>query len=183
MRRSRRSLDQLLALAGLPLTYPEVGATSGALPAGYQHLLRHRRLGSGEACFDAAVEHLMTWGMHRGAGLTVDATGARARVGTDVLVGIGWRRLRLMAPCRVVHVVDEPGRQGFAYGTLSGHPESGEEQFVVTRDADGAVHVDITAFSRPGRWWVRLTGPFGRRLQAFVTDRYLASFAPIGGAP
>ena len=34
-------------------------------------------------------------------------------------------------PARVVYVVDEPARRGFAYGTLHGHPESGEEAFLV----------------------------------------------------
>lgn len=29
--------------------------------------------------------------------------------------------------------IDEPDRQGFAYGTLPGHPESGIEQFTLTR--------------------------------------------------
>ena len=36
----------------------------------------------------------------------------------------------LQAPCRVVYVIDEPDIRGFAYGTLPGHPESGEERFV-----------------------------------------------------
>jgi uncharacterized protein (UPF0548 family) len=31
-------------------------------------------------------------------------------------------------PCRVVYVVDEPRRAGFAYGTLPGHPEIGGER-------------------------------------------------------
>jgi uncharacterized protein (UPF0548 family) len=43
--------------------------------------------------------------------------------GTDVLAHLGPIRV----PCRVVYVLDEPERRGFAYGTLPGHPESGEE--------------------------------------------------------
>jgi Domain of unknown function (DUF1990) len=41
---------------------------------------------------------------------------------------------RSAAPCRVVCVVDEAGptsKFGFAYGTLPGHVESGEERFLI----------------------------------------------------
>jgi uncharacterized protein (UPF0548 family) len=34
----------------------------------------------------------------------------------------------------VVYVVDEHDRRGFAYGTLRGRPESGEELFAVGYD-------------------------------------------------
>ena len=51
-------------------------------------------------------------------------------MGSEVIVHLGPVR----APCRVVYVVDEPDRRGFAYGTLPGHAESGEERFVVRYD-------------------------------------------------
>ena len=55
------------------------------------------------------------------------------------------------APCRVVYVVDEPDRRGFAYGTLPGHAESGEELFLVRYDpATDEVYAEVTAFSRHG---------------------------------
>ena len=43
---------------------------------------------------------------------------------------------------RVVFVIDEPGRFGFAYGTLPRHVESGEERFLVERDAAGEVYYE-----------------------------------------
>ncbi len=49
------------------------------------------------------------------------------------------------APCRVVRVVDALGRRRFAYGTLAGHPERGEEAFVVELDDTGAVWLAVTA--------------------------------------
>ncbi len=71
-------------------------------------------------------------------------------------------------------IVDEPNRKGFAYGTRAGHPECGEELFVVQFDETStAVRIEIIAFSKPGTWWVRLGAPIGRRLQAFVTRRYI----------
>ena len=72
--------------------------------------------------------------------------------------------LRIVAPTRVVYVIDEPDRRGFAYGTLPGHPESGEEVFIVERQA-GSTSVEVRAFSRPGRWFTRLGAPVARRIQ------------------
>ncbi len=72
----------------------------------------------------------MRWGMLRGAGVRVEATTDVAAVGSEVIVHLGPVRV----PCRVVYVVDEPDRRGFAYGTLPGHAESGEELFLVRYD-------------------------------------------------
>lgn len=52
------------------------------------------------------------------------------------MLGIGAGILTPNAPCQVVYVLDEPDRQGFAYGTLPGQPESGEEAFVIERADD-----------------------------------------------
>jgi uncharacterized protein (UPF0548 family) len=48
-------------------------------------------------------------------------------------------------------VIDEENRRGFAYGTPPGHPEQGEEAFVVALREDGQVTFTVTAFSRPAR--------------------------------
>ena len=169
---------RLLALAcSASLSYDDVGATGSSLPAGYRHVRRTRDLGAGRVVFDRAAERLMGWQVHRRAGLTVDATTPEARVGTVVVLGLGVGRLRLHAPCRVVRVLDEPDRRGFAHGTLTGHPETGEERFEVTIDQDDEVRFVITAFSRPATWWFRLGGPVSRRVQDEITDRYLAALA------
>jgi len=84
---------------------------------------------------------------------------------------------RVTAPARVVYVIDEPRRKGFAYGTLPGHPESGEEAFIVELDDDGSVWLRLRAFSRPASlfWW--LGYPVLRIVQEFYTRRYGASLA------
>ena len=57
------------------------------------------------------------------------------------------------APVRVVSIIDEPDRKGFAYGTLDGHPLSGEESFVVERTPDGSVKGCPVRCARvPGAW-------------------------------
>jgi uncharacterized protein (UPF0548 family) len=164
-----------LPRADTRLTYAEVGATQGALPAGYHHLRRRESVGRGEAAFAAAAEVVMTWGVQRGAGFTVEASAPRASVGAVVRPSVGIGPMRVSAPCRVVYVVDEPHRKGFAYGTLPGHPETGEEAFVVSLLDDGAVEFEIVAFSRPATLWSRAGGPLNRLVQRVVTNRYVAA--------
>lgn len=157
-------------LAALPLTYTEVGATAGPLPAGYHHVHESAVIGRGRQRFDEAADAVMRWGMLRGAGLRVDATTEVAAVGSDVIVRLGPVR----APCRVVYVLDEPDHRGFAYGTLPGHAETGEELFAVRYDTtDAAVYAEVTAFSRHGTWWSRLAGPVTALVQRIVSKRYL----------
>jgi uncharacterized protein (UPF0548 family) len=161
----------LAALEELPLTYPEVGATaSGDLPAGYGHLQMQKQIGTGRQRFERAAEAVMHWGMQRGAGLRVQASSETAVVDTVVLVRMGF----LPAPCRVVYVIDEPDLRGFGYGTLPGHPESGEERFVVRYDADtSAVYAEVSSFSRPARWWSKAAGPLVAVGARLIARRYL----------
>jgi uncharacterized protein (UPF0548 family) len=161
---------KLNELAALPLTYAEVGATAGPLPAGYHHVKKSAVIGQGRRRFEGAAEAGMRWGMLRGAGMKVEATAEVAAVGSEVIVHLGPVR----APCRVVYVVDEPNRRGFAYGTLPGHAESGEELFVVRYEpATDEVYAEVRAFSRHATWWSRLAWPVTSLLQKVVTRRYL----------
>ncbi|QUR67138.1 DUF1990 family protein [Mycobacterium spongiae] len=159
------------ALADLPLTYPEVGATAaGQLPPGYSHLSVVTQIGTGDQRFEEAADAVMSWGMQRGAGLRVQASSEVAVVSAVVLVGIAFLR----APCRVVYVVDEPDVRGFGYGTLPGHPVSGEERFAVRRDpTTSAVFAEVSSFSRPVTLAIKATGPFGAVAQRLIAKRYL----------
>lgn len=87
------------------------------------------------------------------------------------------RRWVARAPVRVVMVIDEPLRKGFVYGTLAGHPEDGEESFIVTQRDDGSVWLTIRAFSRPStRWWWSIY-PVLRVMEEYYTRRYLRALA------
>jgi len=72
-------------------------------------------------------------------------------------------------PCRVVYAEDQldPLREAaFAYGTLSGHVESGEERFAIRFDpSSGEVGYEIVAFSRPAIFLSKLTYRWVRRFQ------------------
>ncbi|HZQ33344.1 MAG TPA: DUF1990 domain-containing protein [Mycobacterium sp.] len=162
----------LARLAHAPFTYAEVGATRGPLPGGYHHVDCSARIGTGRARFEEAAQRVMRWGMLRGAGVGVTASTEAAEVGSVAVVKLGPVR----APCRVVYVVDEDDRRGFAYGTLAGHAESGEEYFGVRFDAgDEAVYAQVTAFSRHATWWSKAAGPVTSLLQRIVTRRYLSA--------
>jgi uncharacterized protein (UPF0548 family) len=156
------------------LTYSEVGATAhDSLPAGYHHVRAERSLGVVD--FDEAAEALMTWKVQERAGVRRVSGPDRVALGADVT----FRFFGQMIPCRVVDVVDEPDRRGFAYGTLPGHPETGEERFIVERDpATGEVTATITAFSKPATWATKAAGPVGQLLQRAMTQRYLKALAP-----
>lgn len=165
-------------LRAAPLTYTEVGSTLTKLPAGFHHLDQTFPIGHGRAAFDAAADELMRWGVQRGAGLRVSASSPQVEVGAVAVVRLGWGPVAVGAPVRVVQVVDQIDRRGFAYGTLPGHPECGEELFVVAIDPDDHVTLQIIAFSRPGSLLSRCLGPVGGWIQAAVTRRYGRALLP-----
>ncbi|WP_051055076.1 MULTISPECIES: DUF1990 domain-containing protein [Kitasatospora] len=158
-------------------SYPEVGATrDAALPAGYSWLRRRIHLGSGPAVLERAGAYVLHWGAQLGSGFALYPPPEKAAPGATVLLRIalpGLRLPRLAIPCRVVWTVEEPDRIGFAYGTLPGHPERGEESFVVSADADGEVWFEVAAFSRLDSWYARLGRPVALTLQHLAIERYL----------
>jgi uncharacterized protein (UPF0548 family) len=153
----------------MAFTYEDVGATrEGRCPTGFHPLRVRTRVGAGTDVFHTAAHAVLSWQMHRAVGVSIDAAAETARPGADVTVGLG----PIKAPCRVVWMVEEVDRAGFAYGTLPGHPECGEESFVVEMTGDdGAVWLTVTAFSRPAKWWVRAGGPLVRVLQRAYARR------------
>jgi uncharacterized protein (UPF0548 family) len=160
------------AAADSALTYSPVGATiSGSLPSGYRHDRREIALPDRPDAFALAVKGLRRWVAHTGAGLAVEPRDPPTE-GATVAVGIGIGPLTAVAVCRVVAVVDEADRFGFAYGTLPGHPEQGEEAFLVERTEHGVVF-RIVAFSRRAEVLARLGGPVTRAVQAATLGRYL----------
>lgn len=167
---SKESLRQFIqAQRPLGFTYVAVGATATQPPAGYVVDHTRRQLGTGEATFNAAVAALQAWRQFRLGWVDAWPPETPLRPGEVVAVmgralGIWW-----LNACRIVYVVDEGGpvlRFGFAYGTLPGHAESGEERFLVEWNrADDSVWYDILAFSRPNLVLTRLGYPLVRRAQ------------------
>ena len=78
--------------------------------------------------------------------------------------------------CRVVYVIEEARRFGFAYGTLQEHAEQGEEKFSVEWESkDDSVFYDILTFSKPRQRQARVAWPVSRMLQKkFARDSLAA---------
>ena len=91
----------------------------------------------------------------------------------SVPVSVRFGPITVVAPNRIVSVVDEPRRWGFAYGTLPGHPEVGEEAFVVEYRADDSVVVHIIAIAHAAFPGARLLQPLLVPVQRYFARRYL----------
>jgi len=184
---SAESVRRFLAgQAELDFTYSAVGATAETPPAGFVVDRTRVRLGEGEAVFRAAGDALRRWEQFRLGWVEAWSPDTPIRPGEVVAVmgravGLWW-----LNACRIVYVVDESGpisRFGFAYGTLPGHVESGEERFLVEWDRDeDSVWYDILAFSRPNHLLTRLGYPLVRRSQKrFGRDSAAAVFRSVNG--
>jgi uncharacterized protein (UPF0548 family) len=166
----------LAALADAPLTYPGVGsARSGTAPPGFRAVRRSAVVGSGRAAFERAAAAVLDWQAQRGAGLRVRASGPAGTPGTVVVLTAGMPRFGYDIPCRVVWAQTDGDERGFAYGTLPGHPESGEECFLVRRTPDGDVVYEILVFFRLASRAARLAGPVSLALQRAATELYVAA--------
>lgn len=132
---------------------------------GYDNDHHFEQVGKGEQDWENAKEVLLSWKHFPSKWTKIYDFNESVEVGNEVAVtfllfGIWW-----INSARVVYKIDEPNRFGFAYGTLEGHVESGEEIFLLERDADGHVFYHIKAFSKPAYWFVRLGYPLARRYQ------------------
>jgi uncharacterized protein (UPF0548 family) len=165
------------------LTGPAAGSTHPAdarwtpLP-GWRGHERTVVTGSGAAHWAAVSAAVLEWGVKTRSGFAVEPAGGGLRVAVDaepwLVASVGPFTVR--EPVRVVAVVAEPDRCGFAYGTLPGHPVSGEEAFVVSRAPDGTVSLTLRSLTRPapGRW--RPVFPLLLVAQRLYRRRYLRAF-------
>jgi uncharacterized protein (UPF0548 family) len=169
-------LDELLDRARRsPLTYDHVGSTlrdaGEPTPPGVR--TERLELGVGGAAFDAAVAGLRSWACHRGLPAGVHPADAPIAVGTSLLVVLGVGPVFVVVPDRIVAVVDEPRRFGFAYGTLEGHQERGEESFVVEHLDDDRVVATIAVDAGAATLAARLASPAVGWFQRLAVGRYL----------
>ncbi len=122
-----------------------------------------------------AVEALKNWRQFDLGWVTIVPRGVAIEVGATVAVKARAFGTWSLSASRVVYVIDEPRRFGFAYGTLPDHVECGEERFLIEWLADDSVWYDILAFSRPRHPLVRLSSPLARLLQKrFARESILA---------
>jgi uncharacterized protein (UPF0548 family) len=154
----------------LDFTYADVGATATTPPAGW--VIDHTRseLGRGEAIFGKARHALQQWKHFDLGWVAAWPTDVPIRAGETVAVLIRAFGLWWLNAARIIYVIDDASktihRFGFAYGTLPGHVEAGEERFLVEWDrTTDRVFYDILAFSRPRHILTRIAPWQVRRMQ------------------
>ncbi len=149
-----------------PFTYEPVGTTRDAgVPAGFNEDYNRQRLGNGASTFARAKDAIRGWKMFPAPLVFIDPLPIEIREGEVAGVVVNAVGLWWLNAARIVYVIDEPRRFGFAYGTLPGHFEAGEERFVVEHLEDDSVWYDLRAISRPRFWAARLGKPAVRMLQ------------------
>jgi uncharacterized protein (UPF0548 family) len=157
-------------------SYAAVGSTRIGPPAGYAVDHNRVRLGYGADVFHRSMELLQCWRMFRLGWVELFQSDSPIEANVTVAVLIRHFGFWSLNACRIVYVIKEERRFGFAYGTLRDHAEQGEERFSIDWSADDdSVWYDILAFSRPRQWQARIAKPVTRMLQKkFARDSKVA---------
>ncbi|MCU1645596.1 MAG: hypothetical protein JWN03_5871 [Nocardia sp.] len=143
---------------GGAFNYGPVGLTCpgdvdwGGAGSGYREYEKTVVVGHGEVDWRRAAEAVMGWEVKQRSGFRVEPQGGatlRVTSGADFRITAAFGPFAIHEPVRVVAVVDTLIRCGFAYGTLPGHPVSGEEAFIVHRSPDGTVALTLRSLTRP----------------------------------
>ncbi len=160
-------------------TYEHVGSTLD--PGAWPHRsvrTRSRVVGHGRGAFELAAGRLGAWAPQRHLGAEVVPERAVIEAGTTALVALRLGLVALVVPVRVVDVIDEPDRFAWAYGTLPGHVERGEEGFEVRLADDGEVTASVSLDAVPAGGVAALVPPATAAAQHLAVSRYLAALAP-----
>ncbi len=165
------------ALRVQPLSYDRPTAGVDSADTGLRRLERSRILNRTD--LDETATDLFSWRVQGRAGLRVATSDIPLMLGSVVRMRLGIGPLSIGIPCRVVEVINEPRRRGFSYGTLPGHPEVGEERFLLEHLDDGRIRFTITALSLPATRAAKFAGSVGRVLQLGMTMRYLRALGRL----
>ena len=146
-------------------SYQNIGASKVGPQKGFDNDHNFVLLGQGERVWANAKNALKNWQQFPASWTKVYPNNTPLSESKTVAVlfklfGIWW-----INSARVVYSIDEKDKFGFAYGTLPGHVEKGEELFLVERDQSGKVFYHIKAFSKPAYWFVWMVFPLARYFQ------------------
>lgn len=166
--------DELERARSQSFTYSRVGAT---LDDDSDLLAWRRGLGEDPKAFDHAVHALRLWAPQRHLGARIHPDDVPLVEGVTLLVVLPIGPAEVVAPVRVVRLIEDDNRFGFAYGTLPGHPQQGEESFLVERSEDCAVTATVRVDAQPGTFLSRVGTPITGLLQRRAIDRYLEALA------
>lgn len=170
-----RIRDFLAAQQGLAFSYPEVGASRTGAPRGYP--VNHLRspIGSGTDTFARAVEAIRQWKMYALPWTRLYWPDTSIIVSATVGVLACHFGFWSLNESRIIYVVEDDGviqRYGFAFGTVPGHAEAGEERFTVEwHRQDDSVWYELFAFARACHLLAKAGSPLMRLVQKrFAVD-------------
>jgi uncharacterized protein (UPF0548 family) len=125
--------SMLTSLGARTLSYPDVGGTAPRddhwdRPSGYRTFEQTVDLGHGRDVWEALTPAVLRWEVKMRSGFTVEPhVAAPVQTGDRFWLYAHLGPVTVREPACVVAVVATDDRHGFAYGTLEGHPVSGEE--------------------------------------------------------
>ncbi|HMD34941.1 MAG TPA: DUF1990 domain-containing protein [Vicinamibacterales bacterium] len=170
--------------ASLPLSYSPIGLAQNPR-RGFAVDVEAALIGHGETDFERARRALGEWRHFDLEWVELFPKPATIEPGTVVAVLVRHLGFWSLNGCRVLyHTLNDDGTAfGFAYGTLPGHAECGEELFTVSIDPpSGSVSYTIQAVAHPSALLAQIGYPFTRSLQArFRKDSAMAMARTIGG--
>jgi len=184
---SEAQVDKFLAeQRDLPFSYQEVGASKSAIPFGYPVNHHRVQLGNGENTFARAKDAIQSWTVYKLEWTRLYPCDTPIAVGKVVCVVVNHGFCWSMNPCRIIYLLEETGeieRFGFAFGTLPGHSEEGEERFTIEwRHADDSVWYELLSFARPHHILAKIGFPFVHLFQQkFAKDSQNAMLKFVNG--
>lgn len=155
------------------------------MPGRLRHLLRDEVVHEGPGArraFERARWQVLGFTVYDRRLVAADLPAEGIKPGLEFVQILRVGPLRLRGPVRVLEAWDRRtptgAEAGFTYQALPGHPEVGQATFAVTLDGR-TVRFRIESHSAPGRWFVRLAAPIGRRVQS---QAYAQAFARMRDA-
>lgn len=138
------------AVPGAALAYPRAGVSGRAgPPVGWEAASAGLGLSGDARAFDRLAESLLSYDVHRYAGVRVEAADPAAPTVLEVLDG------PLRGPCRLLAVTDESLVQGLVVGTLEGNRAVAEHRCHLRFDpAAGWIAVAVRTVWCPGSGYV-----------------------------
>src|SRR5678815_569115 len=102
----------------LPFTYSAVGGTRAGLPEGFT--VDHNRIevGRGESDFKTAIITIQNWKHFDLGWVTIVPDGVKLEIGATVAVKARAFGSWSLNAARVIYLIEEPRKFGYAYGTL-----------------------------------------------------------------
>ncbi len=98
--------------------------------------------------------------------------------GTTAVMKFSFGPFSVKAPVKVVYLLDEPARVGFAYGSRHGHPARTETLQYVEKQEDGTVWLTVRSITAPVRFSRGPAVAMLRAAERHYAKRFLTALHP-----